>query len=95
MSSGTSLINSFYVMLISITFAYLLNVGLGYAMDSMLMRFAAAGVYNVPGEYNPTSMISFVCNLFHLLMYVVPIFGVGQSIYTAVRRQRYDSYERI
>ena len=93
MSSGTSLINSFFVMLISITLGFLLNAGAGFALDTMLMRFAAMGVYDIPAASNPTTHINFYCNLFHLLMYVIPIFGVGQFIYTAVRRQRYDTYQ--
>jgi len=92
MSSGMSLINSFFVMIISIVLAVVLNVGLGYVMDSMLMRFSSAGMGDVSSAWDPTSMVSFVCNLFYLLIYIVPIFGVGQFIYTAVRRQRYDLY---
>ncbi len=92
MSSGQSLINSFFVMLISLTLSFLLNAGAGYALDEMLMRFAAMGVYDIPGASNPTAHVNFYCNLFHLLIYVIPIFGVGQFLYTAVRRQRYDAY---
>lgn len=94
MSSGLSLINSFFVMIISITLAFLLNVGVGSALDIMLTRFAAFGIYDIPAASNPTAHINFYCNLFHLLMYTVPIFGVGQFIYTAVRRQRYDAYQQ-
>lgn len=92
MSSGMSLINSFFVMLISLLFAFVLNLGLGCTLDVMLTRFAAFGIYDVPAAYDPSAHLNFYCNLFHLLMYVVPIFGIGQFIYTAVRRQRYDTY---
>ena len=92
MSSGMSLINSFFVMLISLTLAFLLNAGLGYALDVMLTRFSVMGIYDVPAAYDPSSNLGFCSNLFHLLIYMIPIFGVGQFIYTAVRRQKYDAY---
>ena len=93
MSSGMSLINSFFVMIISIIFAFVLNVGLGFMLDRLLIAFAAAGMYDVSVVWDPTSLVAMVCNLFYLLIYVVPILGIAQFVYTAVRRQRYDAYE--
>ena len=95
MSSGTSLINSFFVMLISFLLAFVLNVGLGFMLDRILIAFAAAGVYDVSVVWDPTSVVAMVCNLFYLLIYIVPILGVAQFVYTAVRRQRYDAYESV
>jgi len=95
MSSGMSLINSFFVMIISIIFAFVLNVGLGFMLDRLLIAFAAAGLYDVSEAWDPTSIVAMVCNLFYLLIYIVPILGVAQFVYTAVRRQRYDTYEPV
>ncbi len=95
MSSGMSLLNSFFVMLISIIFAFVLNVGLGFMLDRLLIAFAAAGLYDVSTVWDPTALVAMVCNLFYLLIYVVPILGVAQFVYTAVRRQRYDAYEPL
>ncbi len=95
MSSGMSLINSFFVMIVSFLLAFVLNVGLGFMLDRVLIAFATAGMYDVSAEWDPTSLVSMVCTLFYLLIYVVPILGVAQFVYTAVRRQRYDQYEPI
>ena len=93
MSSGMSLINAFFVMVLSFIFAFVLNVGLGFMLDRVLIAFAAAGLYDVSEAWDPTSLVAMVCNLFYLLIYIVPILGVAQFVYTAVRRQRYDAYE--
>jgi len=90
-----SLINSFFVMLISFILALVLNVGLGFMLDRILIAFASAGLYDVSAAWDPTSLISMICNNFYLLIYVVPILGVAQFVFTAVRRQRYDAYEPI
>ena len=90
-----SLINSFFVMLISIILAFVLNIGLGFMLDRILIAFADAGLYDVSAAWDPTSLVSMVCTLFYLLIYIVPILGVAQFVYTAVRRQRYDAYEPL
>lgn len=90
-----SLINSFFVMIISIIFAFVLNVGLGFMLDRLLIAFAEAGLYDVSVAWDPTSIVVMVCNNFYLLIYIVPILGVAQFVYTAVRRQRYDAYEPV
>jgi len=95
MSSGMSLINSFFVMLISIILAFVLNIGLGFMLDRLLIAFAVAGLYDVSDVWDPTSLVAMVCNMFYLLIYVVPILGIAQFVYTAVRRQRYDAYESL
>jgi hypothetical protein len=62
MSSGTSLVDSFYVMLISFLLTYVLNIGLGFMLDRILVTFAAAGVYDVSAVWDPTSHLSMNCN---------------------------------
>ncbi len=93
MSSGQSLINSFFVMIISFLLAFVLNVGLGFMLDRILIAFAEVGVYDVSVAWDPTSLVAMICNMFYLLIYIVPILGIAQFVYTAVRRQRYDAYE--
>lgn len=95
MTSGMSLVNAFYVMMISLMLCIVLNIGLGFALDRMLLAFAAAGMYDVSEPWNPTYGIGMLCNEFYLLMYVPPILGVANFVYTAVRRQRYDAYEPL
>jgi Na+/H+-dicarboxylate symporter len=90
-----SLINSFFVMIISLIFAFVLNVGLGFMLDRLLIAFAGAGLYDVSEAWDPTSIVGMVCNNFYLLIYVVAILGIAQFVYTAVRRQRYDAYEPV
>ena len=85
--------DSFYVMLISFLLAYVLNIGLGFMLDHILVAFAAAGVYDVSAVWDPTSHLSMNCNEFYLLLYMIPVLGIVQFVYTAVRRQRYDAYE--
>ena len=50
-----SLVNAFYVMMISLMLCIVLNIGLGFALDRMLLAFAAAGLYDVSVEWEPTS----------------------------------------
>ena len=95
MTSGMSLVNAFYVMMVSLMLCIVMNIGLGFALDRMLLAFAAAGLYDVSVEWEPTYGIGMLCNEFYLLMYVPPLLGVANFVYTAVRRQRYDAYEPL
>lgn len=88
-----SLINSFFVMIVSFILAIVLNIGLGFMLDRILIAFASAGVYDLSVAWDPSLHLSMNCNNFYLLVYMVPILGIAQFVFTAVRRQRYDAYE--
>ena len=93
MSSANSLFNSFFVFIFMLVFAFVLDVTVGHAIDVVVVKFADAHMYAeaTPKWDNSGFIQGFISN-FHLLIYLIPAIGLGQFIYTAIRRQRYDVY---
>lgn len=94
MSSAKSLFDSFFVFIFLLIFAILVDFSIGHAIDSYLVAFAERGLFSdVTTEWDTSwELRTFVTN-FHLFIYVVPAIGLGQFLYTAIRRTRYDQYE--
>lgn len=95
MSSARSLFDSFFVFIFLLVFAFLLDISIGHAIDSYLVAFADRGLFsNVTPSWDTSwELRTFVTN-FHLMLYIAPAIGLGQFIYTAIRRTRYDVYEQ-
>lgn len=93
MSDAKSLFDSFFVFIFLLIFAFLLDVSIGHAIDVYIRAFAERGLFSgVTAEWDTSwELRTFVTN-FHLLIYIIPAMGLGQFIYTAIRRQRYDAY---
>ena len=94
MSSAKSLFDSFFVFIFLLIFAILVDFSIGHAIDSYLVAFAERGLFSgVTPEWDTSwELRTFVTN-FHLFIYIVPAIGLGQFLYTAIRRTRYDVYE--
>ena len=94
MSDAKSLFDSFFLFIFLLIFAFLLDVSIGHAIDEFLVAFAERGLFSgVTAEWDTSwALRTFVTN-FHLLIYIIPAIGLGQFLYTAVRKQRYDVYE--
>ena len=95
MSSAKSLFDSFFVFIFLLIFAILVDFSIGHAIDEFLVAFAERGLFSgVTAEWDTSwELRTFVTN-FHLFIYVVPAIGLGQFLYTAIRRTRYDVYEQ-
>lgn len=93
MSDARSLFNSFFVFIFLLIFAFLIDISIGHAIDEFLVAFAARGLFaGVTATWDTSwELRTFVTN-FHLFIYIIPAIGLGQFIYTAIRRQRYDVY---
>lgn len=92
MSSGKSLIGAGFVFIFSCLMAYVLNMSIGTAMDKFIEMFINYELYRPGPEWETTHFVDRIANLFYLIIYGLPIFGLGQFIYTAVRRQKYEQY---
>lgn len=94
MSSARSLFDSFFVFIFLLIFAILVDFSIGHAIDEFLVAFAERGLFSGVTESWDTSweLRTFVTN-FHLFIYIIPAIGLGQFLYTAIRRTRYDQYE--
>jgi hypothetical protein len=94
MSSARSLFDSFFVFIFLLIFAILIDFSIGHAIDEFLVAFADRGLFSgVTGSWDTSwELRTFVTN-FHLFIYIIPAIGLGQFLYTAIRRQRYDVYE--
>lgn len=93
MSSAKSLFDSFFVFIFLLIFAFLVDLSIGHAIDEVLVSFAERGMFSdVTHQWDSSwELRTFVTN-FHLFIYVIPAIGLGQFLYTAIRRQRYDVY---
>ena len=94
MSSAKSLFDSFFLFIFLLIFAILVDFSIGHAIDVFLVAFAERGLFSgVTAEWDTSwELRTFVTN-FHLFIYIIPAIGLGQFLYTAIRRQRYDVYE--
>lgn len=92
MSSGNSLINAGFVFIIACLLAYVLNISVGTMVDAYIDAGVRYGLYHVSPEWDATPNVQRIVNMFYLIIYGLPIFGIVQFIYTAVRRQRYEEY---
>ena len=94
MSSAKSLFDSFFVFIFLLIFAVLVDVSIGHAIDEVLVSFAERGLFSgVTSEWDASwELRTFVTN-FHLFIYIIPAIGLGQFLYTAIRKQRYDVYQ--
>jgi ABC-type dipeptide/oligopeptide/nickel transport system permease component len=79
MSSAKSLFDSFFVFIFLLIFAIIVDFSIGHAID-------VTTAWDSSWELR-----TFVTN-FHLFIYVIPAIGLGQFLYTAIRKQRYDVY---
>ena len=95
MSSAKSLFDSFFVFIFLLIFAILIDFSIGHAIAEFLVAFAERGLFSgVTAEWDTSwELRTFVTN-FHLFIYVIPAIGLGQFLYTAIRRTRYDVYEQ-
>jgi len=93
MSDARSLFDSFFVFIFLLILAFLLDISIGHAIDSCLISFSQRGLFSdVTAAWDTSAPLrSFVTN-FHLMLYIAPAIGLGQFLYTACRKQRYDVY---
>jgi hypothetical protein len=93
MSSAKSLFDSFFVFISLLIFAFLLDISIGHAIDVYIRAFAERALFSgvTSGWDTSWELRTFVTN-FHLFIYILPAMGLGQFIYTAIRRTRYDAY---
>lgn len=92
MSSGRSLINAGFVFIISCLLAYVLNMSIGFMMDAFIDAGVKYGMYHVSPEWDSAPNVQRIVDMFYFIIYGLPIFGIVQFVYTAVRRQRYEEY---
>lgn len=92
MSSGRSLIDAGFVFIISCLLAYILNISVGYMIDVYIDAGVRYGFYHVPSAWDAAPNVQRITDMFYFIIYGLPIFGIIQFIYTAVRRQRYEEY---
>ena len=95
MSSAKSLFDSFFVFIFLLIFAFIVDVSIGHSIDVFLVAFSERGMFSLVDASWDSSweLRTFVTN-FHLFIYIIPAIGLGQFLYTAIRRTRYDVYEQ-
>lgn len=93
MSDAHSLFNSFFVFIFLLVFAFVLDITVGHAIDVVVVTFADSHLFaDATTKWDNSGYINGFISNFHLLIYLIPAIGLGQFIYTAVRRQRYEAY---
>jgi hypothetical protein len=92
-SSGYSLFSAFFIMMFSIFIGLLIVLSLGSVNDMVKDALIGSGVYDVSSNWGSISDPDNVSNVIYIVGYGIPIMGVVNFLYSAVRRQRYDVYE--
>jgi len=92
-SSGQSLFTAFIIMFVCIVFGVFINFSFASMFDMISNELAIAGVHDVSPAWDTSSSADFMGGTIRLLGYAVPIMGVVNFLYSAVRRQRYDYYQ--
>ena len=92
MSSAQSLWESFYIFILLLVFAYILDISIGHAIDEVVIAFAPFLVGGDPGVFDNSTYLASFTSMFHLLLYTMPAIGLAQFIYVAIRRTRHEQY---
>lgn len=91
MSSAASLWQSFVIMIVCVFASLLLIFALAPA-ENMITQIQSTGLLDVPEVWQTADDQDFYVSIAYWLTYFLSFFGVGQFVWTAVRRQRYDIY---
>lgn len=92
MSSARSLFDSFFVFIFLLIFAILVDFSIGHAIDEFLCTVADRGMFaHVTTEWDTSHLLRLFVSEFHLFVYLIPAYGLAQFMFTAIRRQRYDT----
>lgn len=90
MSSAQSLFEAFIIMMICFIVAVVVLFGVALPYDNMEPVFTQAGLGDVSEQWDTFGDRDFLVTLIYLLDIGIMIFGVGNFVVTAVRRQEYD-----
>lgn len=91
MSSAASLWEAFIIMIVCV-FASILLVFVLVPCENMLTGLQSTGLMDVSETWQTADDQEFYISIGYFLTYFLTFYGIGQFIWTAVRRQRYDIY---
>lgn len=94
MSSAASLWESFVIMIICV-FASIILVFVMVPAENILTQIQKAGLMDVPETWQTVDDQDFFVSIAYWLTYFLTFFGIGQFVWTAVRRQKYDVYGNL
>ncbi|MFA7162028.1 MAG: hypothetical protein WC083_05605 [Candidatus Methanomethylophilaceae archaeon] len=92
MTSFSSVWQGFIIMIATISIGVMMSLAGGTILDALIDGYAVAGVYNVPPEWDQSTNINLIVNIYYALMYLIPVIGVACFVVTIFQRKRYDRY---
>lgn len=63
--------------------------------ENMLTQIQSSGLMDVPETWQTADNQDFYVSIAYFLTYFLTFFGIGQFVWTAVRRQKYDVYGNL
>lgn len=90
MSSVESLFKSFIVLIVCLISSVIITEFILQSGEMMRTEYIKTGVADSPPEWGGQDNSDFALSLGYFLTYVLDFYAIGQFIWVAVRRQRYD-----
>lgn len=95
MSSIESLFKSFIIMLVCLFSSVMITQFILMPAELVRTELVKTGIADAPPEWGGMGISDFTLSLGYFLTYFLDFFAVGQFIWTAVRRQKYDVYGNV
>lgn len=92
MSSAQSLFKSFLILVVCLVCSVAITNFVLMPLEMVQNTLRATGMQDAPPEWSNSGDIDFYVSIAYWLTYFLDFFGVGQFIWVAIRRQRYDIY---
>lgn len=94
MSSAESLFKSFVILVVCLLSSVIITMFILAPSEIVQKEIMNTGMGDAPPEWGAQTHkdIDFYMSLGYFLTYFLDFFGIGQFVWTAVRRQRYDMY---
>lgn len=92
MSSIESLFKSFVVMVVCLFCSVIITMFILMPAELVIVEVQKTGIEDAPIEWKTSDDKDFFLKLGYGLTYFLDFFAVGQFVWTAVRRQKYDVY---
>lgn len=92
MSSAESLFKAFVVMIVCLLSSIIITAYILAPEELVIHEIQKTGLQDVPPEWQTANYNDFFLSLGYFLTYFLDFFAVGQFIWTAVRKQRYDQF---
>lgn len=95
MSSIESLFKSFIIMLVCLFSSIAITQFILMPAELVRIEFIKTSIADASPEWGGMGISDFTLSLGYFLTYFIDFYAVGQFIWTAVRRQKYDVYGNV